>query len=189
VRFRLLERDEGWDYVLREQGLSVSDLADPRAALRIGKLLPAELLFMGRIIPEARGLTVYVKAVDTASGEILYATDVYSPDPDRGLDDNAAGLIMKIKQGFPLVSGEVIRRQGAMATLSIGLRDGVAIGSRFVVLRGAAEDDIPSGSLRRAEGRPVQLSMERVQRESGTARIVPDNARDAVKEGDHVYAR
>jgi hypothetical protein len=189
VRFRLLERDEGWDYILREQGLSVSDLADPRAALRIGKLMPAELLLMGRIITEARGLTIYVKAVDTASGEILYATDVYSLDPDRSLDEDAASLILKIKQGFPLISGEVVRRQGATATLSIGMRSGAAAGNRFVVLRGAAEENAPGGSLRRIDGRPIQLSMERVQQDSGTARIVPDSAREAVREGDHVYAR
>ncbi|MFZ4394352.1 MAG: hypothetical protein ACOYOU_01845 [Kiritimatiellia bacterium] len=189
VRFRLLERDEGWDYILREQGLSISDLADPRAALRIGKLMPAELLLMGRLITEARGLTLYVKAVDTASGEILFATDIYSVDPDRSLDEDAAGLILKIKQGFPLVAGEVVRRHGTTATLSIGMRNGAAVGSRFVVLRGAAEENAPDGSLRRIDGRPIQLSMERVQQESGTARIVPDNARESVKEGDHVYAR
>ncbi|MEI6211271.1 MAG: hypothetical protein WCR06_06555 [bacterium] len=189
VRFRLLERDEGWEYILREQGLSVSDLADPRAALRIGKLMPAELLLMGRLITEARGVTLYVKAVDTASGEILFATDIYSVDPDRSLDEDAASLILKVKQGFPLVAGEVVRRQGTTATLSIGLRSGAAVGSRFVVLRGAAEENAPDGSLRRIDGRPIQLSMERVQQESGTARIVPDNAREAVREGDHVYAR
>jgi hypothetical protein len=59
VRFRLLERDEGWDYVLREQGLSLSDLADPAAALRIGKLLPAELLLMGTLFIEPKGVTVF----------------------------------------------------------------------------------------------------------------------------------
>lgn len=188
VRFRLLERDEGWDYVLREQGLAVSDLADPRAALRIGKLLPAELLFMGRVIDEARGITLYVKAVDTASGEVRFATDVYSPDPDTRLDDAAAGLVMKIKQGFPLVSGAVLQRHGAMATLNIGLRDGVTPGSRFVVLPGASSDGT-GGTVRRADGRPVQLAMEQVRRDSATARIIPPEAGNAVEEGDHVYAR
>jgi hypothetical protein len=78
VRFRLLERDEGWDYILREQGLSLSDLADPAAALRIGKLLPAELLLMGTIIHEAKGVTVYLRAVETGNGEIVLSDDVYT---------------------------------------------------------------------------------------------------------------
>ena len=55
VRFRLLERNEGWDFVLREQGLSVSDLADPSAALRIGKMVPAEMLLMGKIFQRPKG--------------------------------------------------------------------------------------------------------------------------------------
>jgi hypothetical protein len=189
VRFRLLERDEGWDYVLREQGLSVSDLADPRAALRIGKLVPAEILLLGRVINEARGLTVFVKAVDTASGEVLYTADVYSVDPDRTLDEDAANLVMKLKQGFPLVSGEVLKRQGNLVTLSIGLRDGVNSGSRFLVSAGLAPGADADGRVRRMDGRLVQLSLEQVRRDSGTARIIPAEARDAVKEGDHVYAR
>ncbi len=189
IRFRLLERDEGWDYILREQGLSISDLADPRAALRIGKLMPAEMLLMGRLITEARGLTIYVKAVDTASGEVLFAADVYSTDPDRTLDEDAANLILKIKQGFSLVSAAVIRRQGATATLGIGTRDGAGVGHRFVVARGTAEGDNPSGSLRRADGRPVQLVMERVEKDSAVARIIPADASDSIQEGDHVYAR
>ncbi len=189
VRFRLLERDEGWDYILREQGLSVSDLADPRAALRIGKLMPAELLLMGRIITEARGVTIYVKAVDTASGEVLYAADVYSVEPERSLDEDAASLILKIKQAFPLVTGEVVQRQGATVTLNIGMRHGAAVGNRFVVLRDGAAEHASGGSLQRIDDRPIQLIMEHVQQDSGTARIVPDHAREAVQRGDHVYAR
>ncbi len=189
MRFRLLERNEGLDYILQEQELSASDLADKRAALRIGKLFPAELIFMGRIIPEARGLTIYVKAVDSASGEILFATDVYSADPDHTLTDDAIRLTRKLKQAFPLVEGQVLQRQGATASLNLGLRDGVIADSRFVVVRTAAEGDLPGGTVRRTDGQPLQLFLEHFQTESSTARITPEHAQAAVKEGDHVYAR
>ena len=189
VRFRLLERNEGWGYILQEQELSTSDLADQRAALQIGKLLPAELLFLGRSIPEARGVTIYVKVVDTANGEVLYTTDVYSADPDRTLADDATRLTRKLKQAFPLVDGHVLQRQGATATLNLGSRDGVTAGSRFVVFRTTAEAGLPDGTVRRADGHPLQLFLERIQPESSTARITPEHAHADVKEGDHVYAR
>ncbi len=190
VRFRLLEREEGWDYILREQGLSLSDLADPAAALRIGKLLPAELLFMGQIIEEAAGLTVYMRVVDTTSGAVLLASDVYSAKPESGLDDDMAGLAMKLEQGFPLVSGAVIRRQGGLATLNVGSDQGAVAGHRFVVVRPEQPNGpLEQGQICRLDGQPVQLSLERVRADSATARVIPQSGEDTVRVGDLIYAR
>ncbi len=189
ARFRLLERDEGWEYVLREQNLSLSDLADPSAALRLGKMVPAEMLFMARIFQEAKGLTVHLKAVATENGEILFASDVYSPDSDRALDDAVAGLILKVQQGFPLVSGEVLRSQGARVTLNIGRADGVTEHSRFLVIRAPSAARLAEGRLALIGERPVQAEIERLQSNSSLARIVPPDADALVKEGDYVYAR
>jgi hypothetical protein len=189
VRFRLLERDEGWDFVLREQGLSVSDLADPACALRIGKMVPAEMLLMGKIFTEAKGLTIYMKAVETGNGEVIFASDVYSPDPDTSLDEAVAGLVLKVEQGFPLVTGEVLRRQGSQVTLNIGRQDGATENSRFLVIAAPDGDAAAGGQVCKVEGRPVQLLMDRIQQNTSTARVIPSAADASVKEGYHVYTR
>lgn len=192
VRFRLLERDEGWDFVLREQGLSVSDLADPSAALRIGKLVPAELLLMGRIYDEAKGVTLFVKAVETGHGEVVFASDVYSPDTDRALPEAVEGLVLKVVQGFPMVSGEVLRCQGDRVTLNVGRHDGTLEHSRFLVVApngSGAGSDTESGQVCKVADAPVQVQVERVQDDTSTARIVPSSADTLVKEGYHVYTR
>lgn len=189
VRFRLLERDEGWDFVLREQGLSVSDLADPASALRIGKMVPAEMLLMGKLFTEAKGLTIYLKAVETGNGEVVFASDVYTPDPDASLDDAVAGLVLKIEQGFPLITGEVLRRQGSHVTLNVGRQDGASESSRFLVISAADSVGDAGGQVCKAEGQPVQLKMERVQQNTSTARITHSAAEAIVKEGYHVYTR
>jgi hypothetical protein len=189
VRFKLLERNEGWDFVLREQGLSVSDLADPSAALRIGKMVPAEMLLMGKIINEAKGVTIYLKAVETANGEVVFASDVYSPDPDSGLDDAVAGLVLKVEQGFPLVTGSVLQCQGARVTLNIGRQDGASEKSRYLVVSSAEAEGVASGRICKAEGQPVQLQIERVQQNTSTARVIPSAADAIVKEGYYVYTR
>jgi len=189
VRFRLLERDEGWDFVLREQGLSVSDLADPASALRIGKMVPAEMLLMGKIFNEAKGLTIYLKAVETGNGEVIFASDVYTPEPDSRLDDAVAGLVLKVEQGFPLITGEVLRRQGAHVTLNVGRQDGATENSRFLVISADAGDGGSGGQVCKAGGQPVSLQIERIQQNTSTARIVPSAADAIVKEGYHVYTR
>lgn len=190
VRFRLLERDEGWDYILREQGLSLSDLADPAASLRVGKLLPAELLLLGTVIPEAKGVTLYVKAVETTTAAVIFGTDVYSADPERGLEEQVAGLIMKVEHGFPLVTGEVLKQRGAQLTLNVGSDDGVFAGSRFIVVHpGAADGGLASGQVIKADGRALDVAPRRVRSDSATATVVPSHAGDQVSVGDYVYAR
>lgn len=189
VRFKLLERNEGWDFVLREQGLSVSDLADPAAALRISKILPAEMLLMGKIFNEAKGITVYLKAVETGNGEVIFASDVYSPDADNGLDDAVAGLVLKVEQGFPLITGAVLRREGARVTLNVGRQDGATENSRFLVVENSGVAGAADGQLCKTEGRPVQLQLDRIQQNTSTARIIPSAADAIVKEGYYVYTR
>lgn len=188
VRFRLLERDEGWDFVLREQGLSVSDLADPSAALRIGKMVPAELLLMGKLFAEAKGITIYVRAVETGRGEVVFASDVYSAAPDRDLDDVVAGLVRKVEQGFPLVTGEILKCEGAKVTLSVGREDGVNENSRFLVVD-AGNGDLAAGRVCQASGQAVQARIERLQAKTSTARILSEAAGPVVKEGYYVYTK
>ena len=189
VRFRLLERDEGWDYVLREQGLSLSDLADPAAALRIGKLLPAELLLMGTLFIEPKGVTVFLRAVETENGEIVFTSDVYSPDAADGLDEAVAGLVLKVGQGFPLVSGQVWKRQGTQFVLNVGRADGTTEKSRFLVFDAGSAAEPDAVRLCKAGGRPVQLRIERLQQTTSTASAQPSGAEALVKEGCHVYSR
>jgi hypothetical protein len=189
VRFRLLERSEGWDFVLREQGLSLSDLADPSAALRIGKMVPAEMLLMGRIYTESKGITIYVKVVDTSEGVILFASDVYTPDPDRVLDEVVSGLVLKVQQGFPLISGKVFKHQGATVTLNVGRDDGVTKNSRFFVIKAQNKADLVYGQVCRQSEKPVQLQIVTVGQDHSTARIIPSEAEKIVKEGYYVYTR
>ncbi len=189
VRFRLLERDEGWDFVLREQGLSLSDLADPAAALRIGKMVPAEMLLMGRIFQEAKGVTVYLKAVETGNGEVVFASDVYSSDPEAGLEDTVGGLVLKVQQGFPLITGEVLRCQGSRVTLNVGRQDGASEKCQFIVCEAVGGGGLAAGRVCRAEDRPVQVKIEKVQQNTSTARVIPSSADALVKEGHYVYTR
>ena len=119
-RFHLLERDEGWDYILREQELSLSDLSDPRAALRISKMLPAEMLLMGGLLKSDAGVTVYIKVVDSEDGRVLLLEDVYSERLDKEMHYKLGGLVMKIEQHFPLIQGQISEFKGDRVMLNVG---------------------------------------------------------------------
>ncbi len=189
ARFNLLERDEGWDYIMREQQLSISDLADSRVALKIGSMLPAEMLFLGSVIEEESGITVFVRLVSTESGQVLLTEDVYSQSQDK-LDYQTSGLVMKIEQRFPLVSGRIVEKHGGKVVLNLGTQDGISRGTRFLVIQPRPpKESIESGLVCMHNDALVQLDIARAKSTSGTATIRPPDAAEAIKEGDHVYAR
>ena len=191
VRFRLLERtDEAWGQILREHEMSASLLSDRAAALRIGRMLPAEMLFIGEVLPEAEGWTVFARAVETAGGEQLLNEDVYSAAADDDLRRQVEGLVLKIKQRFPLVFGEVVDVSGGDAIINVGREQGISAGARFVVLQAAGEAEGSLGRrVRTFNGTCVELDVHRALAAAGRARILPPGAKNLVRKGDGVYAR
>jgi hypothetical protein len=188
ARFHLVERQEGWEFIMREQDLSVSDLADPAAALRIGKMLPAELLIMSRFVPRGGGLTMFARVVQTTDGRMLFLDDVYSEEPEEDIEYQIGGLILKIEQRFPVVGGTVKAIAGDRATLDLGSENGVFSGTRFVVVH-ADPPSSTDGLVRRSKGEMIELEADRVRSRSCVARILPTHGKEEVTEGDLVYAR
>ena len=189
MRFFLVERDEGWDFILREQELSLSDLADPKAALHIRKMLPAELLFMGKVIADGDGLTVYVKVVETEAGNVLLREDVYSEDLEQELSYKVGGLVLKIEQRFPLVEARVLKVVGTKATIDAGSNQGVREGSKFLVIPSEEGHEDPEHEVRKLDDALVQLYVSRARPSQGIADILPAHAKKTVRPGDRVYAR
>lgn len=190
VRFLLMERDQGWHAILRELGLSLSDLSDPRAALRIRKKLPADMLLMASLMRDGDGLTVYAKVVETENGEVIVADDVYSEALAQDLAYQVGGLMMKIGQQFPLVSGMITRKSGNEVTIDIGTTSGVRISTRFVVIKKSPkEDSVKAGSVCKVGQNIVELNVHRAWEHEASGLIVPLAAREVVEGDEYVYAR
>jgi hypothetical protein len=83
----------------------------------------------------------------------------------------------------------VLKCQGARVVLNVGRADGATEKSRFLIYNAAAPADALGGQLCRAEDRPVQLQIDRLQQTTSTARVIPSAADALVKAGYHVYTR
>ena len=190
IRFALVERDEGWDYILRELRLNQSDLAQRRAALRVREMLPAELLFVGTVTTEDQGITIRIKVLECEQGRLLASDDIYTENVSEEIAYQAAGLVMKIEQRFPILEGRITKKSGKRATLDLGEQHGAWPGATFLVL-----EQQPSGSvggyktIRSVEDVPIELRLSRATRAEGIAHIHPSSAQNIVQEGDHVYSR
>ncbi len=193
VRFRLLERDVGWDYILRELELNSSVLADnsSAAALRIGKMLPAEMLFMTVLRPDPEGVTIRSEVVESGDGEVLLSENVYSVFGTDDLADKVAGLVMKIEQRFPLVESRVAAMENGKAALNTGTEHGLRPGAQLIVIEpgpghGAALAD---GAVRKMGSDPIKLCVARTGKGKSQADVVPPEAKTLVHIGDYAVAR
>ena len=185
IRFHVLERDsEGWNFILQEQRLSLSDLADPHAVLRIGKMLPADILLIGSAVAEGRGVTVFVKGVETEEGRSLCAEDVYLEGDRESFTYGIHGLALKIKQRFPLVAGKVLQIKEDKAKIDKGARDGLRAGMKFVVVSNPDKTESAlKGKVVKANETLVELKTATVSKSDSVAAILPADAKHLVKPG------
>jgi hypothetical protein len=79
--FRIVERKD-IQSVLEELELQLSDLAEEQGAAKVGELLGAELLIIGKLYSTAKGYELFLKLVRVETGEVLSVTKAII---DKGL--------------------------------------------------------------------------------------------------------
>lgn len=72
---RLVDRDK-LDKVLAEQALTLSGLADPATALKVGRLLQAQRLLVGSFLEFGTDLAIQIRLIDTGSGAVVASEKV-----------------------------------------------------------------------------------------------------------------
>jgi TolB-like protein len=70
-QIQLIER-EALNQILKEQEISISDLTDAQSQVKIGRLLSAQYLLMGKVVDMAGTLIVSVRLTDVGTGEIVW---------------------------------------------------------------------------------------------------------------------
>ena len=185
VRFYLLATENETLRLLKERSLSDSELADPRALLRQGRKLDADLTFVTRVLSDGLGQTIYTQVLDADSGDELFIEDVYLEDL-RLLPQQIGGLIMKIEQRFPLILAKV-QKQDKTLLINAGEKAGAHKGMRFIVIR--SDGPFEQGRVIHDGTRPAELIISKV--ESSTARVIVPRGQSkrSVQPGDYVFSR
>ena len=185
VRFYLLATPDESRRLREEQQLSGSALSDPRAELRKGKQLNADLTLITRILSDGPGQTIYARVLDTDSGEELFIEDVYLENQEL-LPQQIGGLIMKIEQRFPLIRARVLE-QNKKLFIDAGDRRGAHKGMRFLVIRsdGAFEE----GRVVQAGNAPAELVASKVESSTSQVIIPRRQPNHSVRPGDYVFSR
>jgi len=135
-RFHIVTRGDELEAVLREQKLSQTDLVDKKTAVRVGKLVAAELILMGTVRETSDAIEIYARLVNTESSSIMEAKDVFSQDKSiPQLQYMTNGLALKIKHSFPLIEGMVIQVKGNEIYADFGSFKRIKKEMRFIVFQ------------------------------------------------------
>lgn len=70
------------DAVLGEQTLGLSGLADPATAIRVGQLIGAQVLVMGRVIPSGKKVVLVAKIISSSTSRVFGETVMAGADED-----------------------------------------------------------------------------------------------------------
>ncbi|MEE9367420.1 MAG: hypothetical protein V3V05_01010 [Pontiella sp.] len=185
VRFNLLADIDETSQLLSEQSLSDSELSDPRALLKQGEKLDADLVFFTRVLSDGAGYTIYTQVLDTRSGDELFVEDVYLEDLHH-LPNQLSGLVMKLEQHFPLIQA-CLQQQDRRLVIDAGAMKGAQKGMRFLVIRSSGTFE--QGRVILTENRPVELIISEV--ESARAQVIVPNgqSKHTAQPGDFVFSR
>lgn len=135
VGLRVIER-EALERILQEQNIGTSNLADPRAQLAIGKLLPASLLLLGDVLPSANGDNLYLRLVDTETTQVLAtfsAKRTAEDDQEKVCAQLAERIADRIIALKPLLA-PVTEVNGTRIRASLGTYHALKNGASFTVL-------------------------------------------------------
>lgn len=132
--------------LLQELQMGSSDLADPRARLAVGKLLPASLVLMLKFVPHDGGADLFWELADTETTRTLafVATNV-TTDANIGATCAAVARVTAAKAvvARPLVA-RVTQRSGTRLQAGVGQYQACREGMDFAVFRGAPNPRKPT---------------------------------------------
>lgn len=153
--------------LLQEMNLGSSDLADRRAQLEIGRLLPASVLILGDLIPSTAGPSLFLRLVDTETTRVMGSVSAkVTNDNELGAAcaDLAKQAAERVIHAKPLSAG-VISRNGARLEAGIGAFHRAAPSMQFTVWeRTSLEPGGKGGPVRRVGDARIDALGEEVSR-------------------------
>jgi CHAT domain-containing protein/tetratricopeptide (TPR) repeat protein len=118
------------DKLLAELKLSTSELADPQAALRVGRILSARLIATGSFVNAGETGQFNVRLIETETTRVKAATTEMVTQPEQlsgVIEQVAQALLAKLRQAYPL-QGRIVQTTPEGVFLNLGAERGMAPG-------------------------------------------------------------
>ncbi|MCP4688092.1 MAG: CHAT domain-containing protein [Desulfobacterales bacterium] len=172
-RIQLVERAL-LDAMLEELKMGSSRLADPTAALSLGKLLAARLLLTGGVVFSGPQCQASIRLIETETGRITASVSesLAGPAPLSTAAPRLADAILEKMESLYPLRGKILEATDREIWLNIGAAAGVRPGDRFKSASGEAVLEVVSvepdkSRARLAEGEAPPQPWERVELGNG----------------------
>jgi tetratricopeptide (TPR) repeat protein len=122
--------------LLQELNLGSSELADPAAALELGKVLSARLIVTGTLYYQAGDYLLTLRLIDTQTTRIVKVMTADLGGPAQVVKDIGwlrRRILSAVMEHYPL-QGYVVQVDADQVMVNLGAGQGVVTGSRFDIL-------------------------------------------------------
>jgi tetratricopeptide (TPR) repeat protein len=122
--------------LLQELNLGSSELADPAAALELGKVLSAKLIVTGALYYQAGDYLLTLRLIDTETTRIAKVMTAELGGPASVIKDIArlkGRILGAVVDQYPL-QGYVVQAEADQVVVNLGAGQGVVAGARFDIL-------------------------------------------------------
>ncbi|MBF0510349.1 MAG: hypothetical protein HQK57_15675, partial [Deltaproteobacteria bacterium] len=191
-RFNLVARGPELLNVLQEHKLSRTELADKDQAVKAGRLIGAEAVMTGVANETQNSIEIFCRVIDTETGRILSATDVFDHDksPAR-MKYLLDGLSLKFAQAIPVTEGKVIMVKEKELVVNIGSESAVKEEMRIIIFRpGEAIKDPDTGVVLGADNKVIgRARLTQVQDKFSKSEWISKDPPTEVKPKDSVITR
>ncbi|MBI5787552.1 MAG: hypothetical protein HZA78_01665 [Candidatus Schekmanbacteria bacterium] len=134
-RFNLVERAR-LEEILLEQKLSRTELVKQSAVMKLGRIVAADAVMIGTVYESEQSIEIYARLIDTDTGVIIEAKDVWSEDKSQEkINLLTEGLALKFKSSFPLVEGLIVNRSRDNVMQDLGVQMGMKPYRKLLVYR------------------------------------------------------
>ncbi len=149
--------------VLSELRLSQTELADTRTAMRIGKIVIADVILTGAIYESKNHVEIFTRLIDTETASIMAAKDVFGEDKSLpGINRLMDALALKYKQSFPFLVGVVIKREGNILITDLGEDKTIKRYMRLIIFR-EGEEIVHPMTGKTLSSEPIELGEAKVE--------------------------
>jgi len=159
--------------LLEELNLGSSDLADPETALRLGRVLAAQVIGTGSLLHMTDGTMLSLRLIDTETTAIPKVINrEISTDASlkKDLHQINREILTTIMAAYPL-QAYVVNVSGDKVMINLGSNQGVVTGSRFAVIEEQEPIEYKGKQLQQAPKRIAGLEVISVEPDLSYCRI------------------
>jgi tetratricopeptide (TPR) repeat protein/peroxiredoxin len=160
--------------LLQELNLGSSDLADPAAALKLGKVLSARLIVTGALYYQQGDYLLTLRLIDTETTRIVKVMTAELGGPAtvvKDIDRLSRRILDTVVTQYPL-QGYVVQADADQVVVNLGAGQGVVAGARFDILEPSAPMTYRGRQLQGVSKVIGQVEIEKVEADFCRGRVL-----------------